>query len=315
MSMKTLKVVLFLSAFPFFLFAQDAETYATMAQEKYELKDYKYALVLIDKAIEQEAGNEWYYLFKAEVVSDLYNHREGLKVVKQAIKVNPANSEPYNRMATYYSSLGILDSSIIYYDKAIQHATDDTTRIVYLTNRGAVKLTYRDVDGAIKDFEEAMKFNPSDIAVLNNIASAYDDFGMKEKAISIFKDILVIDSTFFGSYMNLGFIYSSMNDSLHLALDYFNKAALINPGEPLTYNNRGYAFYKLGMYKEAVADINYSLQLYPTNAYAYRNLALVYLATKKNKEACSALEYSSFYGFKMLYGDEVEELIAKNCRN
>lgn len=54
--------------------------------------------------------------------------------------------------------------------------------------------------------------------------------------------------------------------------------------------------------------------IYPTNSYAYRNLALVYIELKILKEACNALGYAKSYGFERQYGGEVEALIDKHCK-
>ncbi|MGV2480420.1 UNVERIFIED_CONTAM: hypothetical protein IGO34_26850, partial [Salmonella enterica subsp. enterica serovar Weltevreden] len=58
----------------------------------------------------------------------------------------------------------------------------------------------------------------------------------------------------------------------------------------------------------------HSISLLPSNSYAYRNLALVYIATGKKTEACDALRYARSYDFKANYGDEVDELIKTHCR-
>ena len=50
------------------------------------------------------------------------------------------------------------------------------------------------------------------------------------------------------------------------------------------------------------------------NAYAYRNRALVYFALDLEKEACKDLSIAEYYGFKLRYGNEVENLIKDRCR-
>ena len=42
------------------------------------------------------------------------------------------------------------------------------------------------------------------------------------------------------------------------------------------YNNRGFAYYKLGKHEEAIADYNRAIELQPDYAKAYRNRAEVY---------------------------------------
>lgn len=286
---------------------------ADMAQAKMARKEYSYALVLIEKAIALNDSNEWYYLTKADIETKLYGPKEALKSAQKAIRLNRKNAEAYSRAGTLYSSFNASDSAIFMYNLAIKYAEDDTMRNAYLVNRAAAKGMSRDFEGALADYETSLKFDPNNIATLNNIAAVYSRLGNPAPGISYLKKIVTLDPTFIGAYVNLGFIYSSM-DSLALALNYFDKALNIDPDDGISYNNRGYVYYKQANYKAALQDINHSISLYPSNSYAYRNLALVYLATSKTTEACEALHYAESYGFTHNYGDEVDTLIKKHCK-
>ena len=52
-----------------------------------------------------------------------------------------------------------------------------------------------------------------------------------------------------------------------------------------------------------------------TNSYAYRNRGLLYIKQHKPEEACADLHKALSLGFTENYGDEVEELVKKNCQN
>lgn len=294
-------------------FSQTAEEYEKMALKKIELKDYKYAMVLIDKAIALDNKNQWYYLTKAEIQFNLSGPIDAIGIVKSAILLDKKKAEPYSRAGAYYSSRGLTDSSLIMYNYAIQYAENDTALHSYILNRGEAKIGMRDFEGATKDFETVLTYNPKDIAALNNISPCYRELGMPDKSIISLKKIIKLDSTFIGSYINLGFLYLQL-DSLDMSLYYFNKAIELDPKEPLSYNNRGNVYYKKGDYSNALKDINLSISMYSTNSYAYRNLALVYLAMNNMNEACTVLGYAVYYGFEKRYGDEVSELIKKYCK-
>jgi regulator of sirC expression with transglutaminase-like and TPR domain len=51
----------------------------------------------------------------------------------------------------------------------------------------------------------------------------------------------------------------------------------------------GYAKYKMNDLKNALKDIQRSIALDPSDSYAYRNRALVYLAMKQTDKACEPL--------------------------
>ncbi|MCR9252843.1 MAG: tetratricopeptide repeat protein [bacterium] len=296
-----------------FIFAQSYEDYERKSDEKYKEGDYQYAMVLINKAIQLNDTSVRLLLKKSDLEFELSGPREAFAIAKSASDLDKSNPMPYNQMATFYNSGGLIDSAIAMYNKAIELANSDLEKYMYISNRGTAKLGMRDFEGAAEDFEIVLEYDSMNFAALNNIFSVYQELGMFDKAINSLEKVLAIDSTLTGPYVNLGFLYSSM-DSVELAISYFDKALEIQPNEPLVFSNRGYAYYQLGEYQKAFSDVNRSLELYPSNSYAYRNLALIYLATDSNEEACRALKYAYAYGFTQRYGSEVEDLLRKHCK-
>ena len=311
--MKHITVSILLISLSQFVYAQTGEYFFEKAKIKEEQKDYQYASILIDKAIQLDDTNIWYWLKKAEIQLNTKEPYLAIKYIKRAISIDSTKSEPYNRGGTFYESRGLIDSSIYMYNKAIKFAKNDTIRYSYIQNRGNSKAAKRDFEGARIDYELALKFDPNDAGSLNNIASIYRQLGMPNEAIESLKKLISIDSLLIGSYINLGFAYSKL-DSLDLAIKYFDRALTLDSNEALVYSNRGYTYYKKENYSKALSDINKSISLYPTNAYAYRNLALVYLSLNSSKEACTALDFAKKYGFTQRYGGEVEELINNHCK-
>lgn len=311
--MKKLSLILLMLFTCSFAYSQDAEYYIEKANQKIEQGDYHYSLFLIEKAIELAPSKQWYYTLKAEVQFQLSDARKAINTAHKAILLDNKNSMPYNQVAKFYTSVGMSDSAMIMYGKAIKYAENDTIKHDHIISRGAAKSAVRKYEEALKDYQMALDFNPSNVAALNNIAATYDALGQNHKGIEYLKKVVDIDSTFIGAYINIGFIYSKM-DSSDLAILYFDKALKINPKQALVYSNRGYAYYKKKEYTKALEDINYSIQLYPTNPYAYRNLALIYIALNKMQEACDALSYAKHYRFQQIHGNEVSELIEKYCK-
>ena len=297
----------------FSLSAQTADEFETLALKKMEQKDYKYALELIDKAIALDTKNQWYYISKADIQFQLSGPLESIRTLQHGLTQNEKKSQLYNRLGTYYDSGGMGDSSIIMYNKAIECAESDTMKNYFISNRGAARTGIRDFEGAIKDFETALLFFFFCIGALNNVATCYAELHMTDKSIACLKKIISLDSTFTGTYCNLGFIYSEL-DSFDLAISNFNKVLELDPNDAIGYNNRGYVYYKKGDFASALRDINLSIKLYPTNSYAYRNLALVYIALNKMKEACTSLGYAMNYGFEKRYGPEVSQLFMNYCK-
>ncbi|HEX2630741.1 MAG TPA: tetratricopeptide repeat protein, partial [Chitinophagaceae bacterium] len=210
-------------------------------------------------------------------------------------------------------SMMLTDESIADYTRSLDLAKNDNQRIASFMNRGVSRLQKRDFQGGYEDFTRALFYKPDDIGIINNIATVLDELGRTDEAIKHLNRIVELDSTFIGSYINLGFQYIKLKRYKE-AIAYFDKAIKLSPTEPLTWNNRGLARYYLNDLAGALQDINKSLSLYSQNSYAYKNRALVYLAQNKKDQACEDLRKALENGFEQMYGDEVSELIKQHCK-
>ena len=69
-----------------------------------------------------------------------------------------------------------------------------------------------------------------------------------------------------------------------------------------------------GDFKKAHQFIDKSIELDPTNSYAFKNKALVYLKQNDIKNAISNLERAKALRFDLYYGSEVDDLLLKFTR-
>lgn len=312
--MKRVLPIIFIALAYVTCFGQTADEYIDLAKSKLETKDYNYALTLVEKSITLDTTNVWSRLLKSEVLLELNRVQDAANELAYALYIDSTNAETYNRIGDLFLSLNDLPGSLSYYDKAIDYAQSDSTKLSYLANRATAKGVLRDFEGAISDFEEALKLDDANLVILNNLSAVYQEVGDVAKGIEMQKRLITLYPEFIGPYVNLGLIYSEI-DSLDSSEYYFNEALKLDPNEPLLLNNLGYLYYKKKEYPKALEKINSSIDKYPNNSYAYRNRALVYLALDLKKEACKDLEIAVHYNFKDRYGDEVEKLISEHCNN
>jgi len=146
---------------------------------------------------------------------------------------------------------------------------------------------------------------------LNNIARLYSKIRDCNKAIEIFKKVLLIRVEILGlrhlktatSYNNIGFAYNGMSD-YDKALEYYNKAleireevlGLRHPDTAQSYNNIGVVYDKIGDYTKALEYYNEALKIreevlglqHPNTADSYNNIGL---ACDSIGEYTKALEY------------------------
>ena len=87
-----------------------------------------------------------------------------------------------------------------------------------------MKLDLGDKQGALLDYNEAIRFNPDDAsAYMNRGALKYSVFGDNQGALSDFNETIRIRPNDYQAYQNLGVVYDKMGD-MQKAEAYFLKA-------------------------------------------------------------------------------------------
>jgi len=194
------------------------------------------------------------------------------------ISLIPTNWHYCNR-GILKSDIGLYKESIIDFSKAIEI---DSMNYIYFYNRGLAYRKLELLDSAILDYIKSIELNPE-------YASAY---------------------------LNKGYALMSKNE-YSKAIEEF-KIALSKPialkEKGYVTNNIAFAHYKLEDYELAKTFIKQSLEIYPINAFAYKNLALIDIALKNVESACKNIQKSINLGFVNQFGNEIIELQKENCK-
>lgn len=295
-------------------FNLDAQ-YSKIQQEVMDLcsesKETK-ALKMIDSYLTKDQNNDSLHFLKGSVYFHLGDGKNAFLEYSEAIKLNENFFDVYLDRAALLMDLHLFEDAKLDYEYALKIAPVDSSKARAKEGLAGYYLYTRDFQKSVSLLEEVLVVFPEDLAALNNIAIALEDIDRREDAIVYLKRVVEIDSTFFPSYVNLGYQLSHV-ENYEEALFYFDKAEALESKDPYLLSNRGFVYYKLGDYKRALNDLNLSLKFYVSNAYAYKNRALVYLAMGENEKACEDLYLAKGYGFLKIYGDEVKLLIEANC--
>jgi tetratricopeptide (TPR) repeat protein len=162
------------------------------------------------------------------------------------------------------------------------------------TSRGIAKLQKDDWDGAIADFNRALRFDPKLAQAYDNRGLAKTEKGDLEGAITDFNRVLQLNPKNGIAYNNRGnakrekydLLVSGAVDEfpfpdydlgtrkaekgyLNAAVADFNRALQLNPKLAKAYDNRGLAKFSRGDLDGAMTDFNSALQLDPKLAPAY----------------------------------------------
>lgn len=110
-------------------------------------------------------------------------------------------------------------------------------------------------------YHKSLTINPGDLASLEALAHICERIGRKDEAFKNFEKVLELDTTNAVVLNYVGYTYAERNDSLEYALDLINRALAIEENNGYYIDSRGWVFYQMGRYIEALVDLLKANQL------------------------------------------------------
>lgn len=298
------------------LSAQSAKEFQNLAIEAFKEKKHDLAISLIESAIQLDATIADFYLNKAIYLQENNQYVEAFNTYNSAITKFSTNTYLFNGRGVLLISMGEFDLAIESFTDQLKITPKDSLKIYTgaLLNRAAAKGKKRDFNGSYKDLKLALKIEPNNVSVLWHLGSVCDEIGKGDETLTYLLKALEVDPSLISINVNIGFKYQVM-EKYKESISYFDIAITHDSNDALAYSNRAYSWLKLGNIDNALLDINKSIALYPANSYAYRIRALIYIETKEIIKACNELHTALDKGFKISYGNEVNTLLAKYCKD
>ena len=185
-------------------------------------------------------------------------------------KTSELTAEDWFNLGVDKYDLGDYQGAIADYNQAIKIKPDFA--LAYI-NRGLAKSNLGDKQGAIADYNQAIRINANwgNIGLYtaySNRGSAKSDLGDNQGAITDYNQAIQIKPDYATAYYNRGKTKSNLGDYQGAIADY-NQAIKIKPDFADAYYNRGAAKDDLGDYQGAIADYNQAIQIKPDDADAY----------------------------------------------
>jgi tetratricopeptide (TPR) repeat protein len=234
---------------------------------------YELAQIAIDRAIAAVPASQranYYYFWKEQSLnfSRSAKYEDALKAINIAIKLEPNDPLLSNEKAIILSSSKKYIEAIAIYTELIR--TKPEAYAYAYVNRGVVKVSLGNKQGAISDLDKAIAINTQFAQAYNNRGVVKISLGNKQEAISDYDRALAIDPKYADAYYNRGIAKSDLGKNQE-AIGDFDKAIAINPKYASAYNNRGIAKSDLGNKQEAIGDYNLALAINPQLAQVYYN--------------------------------------------
>jgi tetratricopeptide (TPR) repeat protein len=153
------------------------------------------------------------------------------------------------------------------------------------------ELYYRtnNLDKAIEVYRKVVVLDPTCILALNNLGSIYGSIGRYENAVVLLRQAIQLDPGQAGQFTNLGNAYYKLRRHPE-AIDAYKQALQLQPGTALTYYDLGTLCIETGRLDEAIEALKEAVHLDPNFANAHTNLGASYKMAGRYEEAVEALK-------------------------
>lgn len=175
---------------------------------------------------------------------------------EEALKYKQVHREACEKLADFYKERyqdqndpEDFKKAIAYMDRQIEARPSCHD----LVHRGLFYMHNMDIDEAIRDFEEALKYGPDEWVIYNNIGCCYERLGEFQKAISYFEQALehLGDKKSQLPYGNLADCYEALGD-FEKAIECYQNNLKNEPDDKSIFKELGFLYRYLGDYKQAI---------------------------------------------------------------
>ncbi|MEX1187823.1 MAG: tetratricopeptide repeat protein [Bacteroidia bacterium] len=250
---------------------KNADLYYSLAECQVSNGDIKNALISIDRIITLSPKNMTYYHFKERV---LMNEKEFDKVIAtadQAILMDDEDDYSYFMKGGAADSIGNYSLAETYFKKALELALDDKAKREnaavlhpYFSGLANVQKALFKNQEALENYNNALKWNSSDIQSLNERGAIHLELKNFPQATADFTQAITLDQKNPEAYfrrgkvnMQLGQFASAIND--------FNQAIRYDDKNASFFQKRAECYFANADYNSAVLDYKRALELDPSN--------------------------------------------------
>jgi tetratricopeptide (TPR) repeat protein len=125
---------------------------------------------------------------------------------------------------------------------------------------GEIEMFMSKIPDAVSNFEQELAINPANPVVYYKLADAYSRVQKYEEAERMLQRSIWLDSTATGPYVLLGKVLQKKGEPV-LAVSYLQRAAAMDPNNPMTHQLLGQAYRDVGNAEDAERELKTAEQL------------------------------------------------------
>jgi tetratricopeptide (TPR) repeat protein len=240
---------------------KDSEVYVTLSDVYLYSGKIQRALDALKKAAALSPGNAEIDVKTARIFLTMSDYKQTFNYLREALKKDPENAEAFFISGLANEEMGDTIKAIDSYQNAVAR---DKRQYDALKQLGILFSIKKD-KLAVDYLRNASQIRPDKPEPLYILGMFYQDNGEPDKSLSVYNEIIQIDSSYKLAWYNRGYVFLVYKQDYHKAIESFNKVLQLDQDYSDALYNRGYAFELLGDYKSARKDYEQVLRMVTNN--------------------------------------------------
>ncbi len=235
---------------------------------------------------ELEPDDSYSHFHAGRIYLETGEHEAAIKEIWHAIRIDP----DFVELWIYLGFIAIETNDFELADYAFTEAAyrgADMVQVYYLL--GVVQEMQEQYESAYCHYHKSLTNDPENLAALEALAHLCERIGRKQESFEAFEHIIEIDSLDATALNYVGYTYADRNERLEYALELIDKALQQEPDNGYFVDSRGWVFYRMGRYEEALDELKRAAELLEDEV-VYEHLGDVYIELNDTERAREAYE-------------------------
>jgi len=215
------------------------------------------ALDALKKARELAPQDSYVEVSIARVYLAMSDYKQTFNALREALKKDPNNAEAFFISGLANEEMGDTIKAIDSYQGAVSRNSKHYDALKQL----GILFSLRNDPLAIDYLRNAARLKPESPDALYILGMHYQENNEPDKALSVYQEILQIDSTFKYAHYNTGYVYLVYKAEYDNAVKAFDHAIILDPDYSDAVYNRGYAHELAGRVDAARKDYQAVLRM------------------------------------------------------